>query len=132
MRLPLLSSRKDLVKLLSTEVPAKSEGGAAKKHSYADWDRFINEWETSGLTKKIFCTQRGLNVKTFANQCARKYNQTSDTKQFMEVNVATSSNSVCSGETGFVLRCVSGTKLSIPNNCDKATLRELLVLLGVC
>lgn len=132
MKLPLPRLVKVQAKAPEVDTEKKRRHAVGTKYTHAQWERFINEWEESGLTQKLFCEQKGINSHTFANQRTRILKQGSDKQSFLEIDVINPLNRSCANERGFVLHCASGSKLSIPNDCDKATLKELFILLGVC
>ena len=89
------------------------------KHTSEEMQGVIKEWQTSGLSKKAFCSQRNIKEHTFHYWC-RRLTETSS-PGFTEVALDSDS-----GAGKFEIIFPSGVRLILPGEPSPVWLREVL------
>lgn len=89
------------------------------RYTQEQMDVIIKEWQQSGLSKKAFCSQRGITYHTFHYWCKRM----SGSRGFAEVKVKSSSH--CSSNA-YELIFPSGVRMMFTEQPSVQWLRELV------
>jgi hypothetical protein len=105
--------------------------GCNSRAKQLDWPAIISEWQASGLTKRDFCTKRSLSYENFVYHSAKKTKQDNPSPKLLPLKIANDPSSMCTAKTNhFTLYYPNGTRLSIPAQADKDTLKLILSCLG--
>jgi hypothetical protein len=106
-----------------------------------NWVKLNTEWESSGLSQKQFCQEKGVGYSLFVQHRSKLTEKKKSPVQarFSTVNVMPASPSMkptggkvnCRSINSIVLSLPTGVRLDIPSGVDLAQLKHVLGLLGV-
>jgi hypothetical protein len=106
----------------------------AARLKYAQWDRFVDEWSTSGQTQIAFAKAHGINPKTFQGRVWRSRKRRglsskgkAEPCHFVEVSAPSPVESPRPGECRITM---SNTQIEFSSSSDTAWIAEILSRLG--
>jgi len=99
---------------------------APRRRSQAEADRLAAEFETSGLSRREFCRNRGLNVSTLdAYRKRLRRTQPEGAARLVAVEVSAARPAA----SGVAVVLADGLRIEVSRGFDAATLSQLLSLL---
>ena len=98
---------------------------APRRRSQTEADRLAAEFEASGLNRREFCRNRGLNVSTLdAYRKRLRQTQPEGVARLVAVEVSAAQ----SGTSGLAVVLAHGRRIEVGRGFDAATLEQLLSL----
>ncbi len=100
-----------------------------KKKEY--WEAKIKEWSASGLSKILFCKERGITGSAFGKwykRLVKDLQKNTHETSFVPIKIK---NLGIKTESPLYLLLKHDIKVSIPNDVNRSTLKMLLEMLGV-
>jgi hypothetical protein len=107
-------------------------GSVRKRRSRVEVEKLVGEYEASGLTRDVFCQQRGLSVVTLDKYRRRVQKWArSGAGPMLPVDVVSSTGSNCAarGYSALVVESRSGRCVEVGRGFDAETLERLLTIL---
>jgi hypothetical protein len=107
-------------------------GSVRKRRSRVEVEKLVAEYEASGLTRDVFCQQRGLSVVTLDKYRRRvqKWARSGAGPMLpVEVVLSTGSNCAARGYGVLVVESRSGRRIEVGRGFDAETLERLLTIL---
>jgi hypothetical protein len=107
-------------------------GSVRKRRSRVEVEKLVAEYEASGLTRDVFCQQRGLSVVTLDKYRRRVQKWArSGAGPMLPVDVVSSTGSNCAarGYGALVVGSRSGRCIEVGRGFDAETLERLLTIL---
>ena len=107
-------------------------GSVRKRRSRVEVEKLVAEHEASGLTRDVFCQQRGLSVVTLDKYRRRvqKWARSGAGPMLpVEVVLSTGSNCAARGYGVLVVESRSGRRIEVGRGFDAETLERLLTIL---
>ena len=103
-----------------------------RRRSRVEVEKLVAEYEASGLTRDVFCQQRGLSVVTLDKYRRRvqKWARSGAGPMLpVEVVLSTGSNCAARGYGVLVVESRSGRRIEVGRGFDAETLERLLTIL---
>jgi hypothetical protein len=99
----------------------------ARRRSRAEAERFVREYESSGLTRQAFCAGRGLGVATL-DKYRRQHGRAKESGEgrLVPVEVLNGISAATSGGSGLWVELPNGRRIGVGSGFDAAVLRRLL------
>src|SRR3954452_14300933 len=91
------------------------------------WQRWIGEWQASGLSVRAFCQRRGLTIVSF--YAWRRVLQRRDAERAAFVPVQVVADAVPTQTSALEVVLTNGRTVRVAPGFDAATLRQLLAVL---
>jgi hypothetical protein len=91
------------------------------------WQRWIGEWQTSGLSVRAFCARRGLTVGSFYSWRRVLERRAAEQAAFVPVQVV--ADTVPAQTSALEVVLTDGRTVRVAPGFDAATLRQLLAVL---
>jgi hypothetical protein len=107
-------------------------GSVRRRRSRVEVEKLVAEHEASGLTRDVFCQQRGLSVVTLDKYRRRvqKWAQSGAGPMLpVEVLLSTGSNCAARGYGVLVVESRNGRRIEVGRGFDAETLERLLTIL---
>ena len=109
-------------------------GSVRRRRGRVEVEKLVAEYEASGLTRDVFCQQRGLSVAAFDRYRRRVQKRARSGAGPMlpvEVVLSTAQGSKCAtrGDVGLVVESRSGRRIEVGRGFDAETLERLLTIL---
>jgi hypothetical protein len=107
-------------------------GSVRRRRSRVEVEKLVAEYEASGLTREVFCQQRGLSVVTLDKYRRRvqKWARSGAGPMLpVEVVLSTGSNCAARGYGVLVVESRSGRRIEVGRGFDAETLERLLKIL---
>ena len=107
-------------------------GSVRRRRSRVEVEKLVAEYEASGLTRDVFCQQRGLSVVTLDKYRRRvqKWARSGAGPMLpVEVVLSTGSNRAARGYGVLVVESRSGRRIEVGCGFDAETLERLLTIL---
>ena len=107
-------------------------GSVRRRRSRVEVEKLVAEYDASGLTRDVFCQQRGLSVVTLDKYRRRvqKWAQSGAGPMLpVEVVLSTGSNCAARGYGVLVVESRSGRRIEVGRGFDAETLERLLTIL---
>ena len=109
-------------------------GSVRRRRSRVEVEKLVAEYEASGLTRDVFCQQRGLSVATLDKyrQRVQKWARSGAGPMLpVEVVLSTAQGSNCAarGDGVLVVESRSGRRIEVGRGFDAETLERLLTIL---
>jgi hypothetical protein len=107
-------------------------GSVRRRRSRVEVEKLVAEYEASGLTRDVFCQQRGLSVVTLDKYRRRvqKWARSGAGPMLpVEVVLSTGSNCAARGYGVLVVESRSGRRIEVGRGFDAETLERLLTIL---
>ena len=107
-------------------------GSVRRRRSRVEVEKLVAEYEASGLTRDVFCQQRGLSVVTLDKYRRRvqKWAQSGAGPMLpVEVVLSTGSNCAARGYGVLVVESRSGRRIEVGRGFDAETLERVLTIL---
>src|SRR5215468_1147179 len=104
-----------------------AHGRARDERKECQWQRWIGEWQASGLSVRAFCQRRGLTVASF--YAWRRVLQRRDAERARFVPVQVLADAVPTQATALEVVLSDGRTVRVAPGFDAATLRQLLAVL---
>jgi hypothetical protein len=107
-------------------------GSVRRRRSRVEVEKLVAEHEASGLTRDVFCQQRGLSVVTLDKYRRRvqKWARSGAGPMLpVEVVLSTGSNCAARGYGVLVVESRSGRRIEVGRGFDAETLERLLTIL---
>ena len=107
-------------------------GSVRRRRSRVEVEKLVAEYDASGLTRDVFCQQRGLSVVTLDKYRRRvqKWARSGAGPMLpVEVVVSTGSNCAARGYGVLVVESRSGRRIEVGRGFDAETLERLLTIL---
>jgi hypothetical protein len=107
-------------------------GSVRRRRSRVEVEKLVAEYEASGLTRDVFCQQRGLSVVTLDKYRRRvqKWARSGAGPMLpVEVVLSTGSNCAARGYGVLVVESRSGRRIEVVRGFDAETLERLLTIL---
>src|SRR5271156_77678 len=107
-------------------------GSVRRRRSRVEVEKLVAEHEASGLTRDVFCQQRGLSVVTLDKYRRRvqKWARSGAGPMLpVEVVLSTGSNCAARGYGVLVVESRSGRRIEVGRGFDGETLERLLTIL---
>jgi hypothetical protein len=107
-------------------------GSVRRRRSRVEVEKLVAEYEASGLTRDVFCQQRGLSVVTLDKYRRRvqKWARSGAGPMLpVEVVLSTGSNCAARGYGVLVVESRSGRRIEVGRGFDAETLERLLKIL---
>jgi len=99
--------------------------------SSEEWAAIIRGWEQSGLSQKAYCEQHNVKFHNFAYHRKKHESERHSTRNFTQIKITDKPNIPKSFDAYYRLELPSGGTLSIPQQFESSSLKQLLILLGV-
>jgi hypothetical protein len=104
-----------------------AHGRARDERKERLWRRWIGEWQTSGLSVRVFCDRHGLAIPTFYAWRRTLERRAAEAPAFVPVQVVADGVPAQAGGLEVVLH--DGRAVRVMPGFDAATLRRLLAVL---
>jgi hypothetical protein len=104
-----------------------AHGRARDEQKERQWQRWISEWQTSGLSVRDFCQRRGLTVASFYAWRRVLQRRAAEKAAFVPVQVV--ADAVPTQASALELVLTDGRTVRVAPGFDAATLRQLLAVL---
>jgi hypothetical protein len=107
-------------------------GSVRRRRSRVEVEKLVAEYEASGLTRDVFCQQRGLSVVTLDKYRRRvqKWARSGAGPMLpVEVVLSTGSNCAARGYGVLVVESRSGRRIEVGRGFDAETLERVLTIL---
>ena len=104
-----------------------AHGRARDERKERQWQRWIGEWQASGVSVRAFCQRRGLTVASF--YAWRRVLQRRDAERARFVPVQVLADAVPTQATALEVVLSDGRTVRVAPGFDAATLRQLLAVL---
>jgi hypothetical protein len=107
-------------------------GSVRRRRSRVEVEKLVAEYDASGLTRDVFCQQRGLSVVTLDKYRRRvqKWARSGAGPMLpVEVVLSTGSNCAARGYGVLVVESRSGRRIEVGRGFDAETLERLLTIL---
>ena len=104
-----------------------AHGRARDERKERQWRRWIGEWQTSGLSARAFCEQRGLTVASFYAWRRVLERRAAEKPAFLSVQVV--ADTVPTQTCALEVILLDGRTVRVAPGFDAATLRQLLDVL---
>ena len=107
-------------------------GSVRRRRSRVEVEKLVAEYEASGLTRDVFCQQRGLSVVTLDKYRRRvqKWARSGTGPMLpVEMVLSTGSNCAARGYGVLVVESRSGRRIEVGRGFDAETLERLLTIL---
>jgi hypothetical protein len=104
-----------------------AHGRARDERKERQWQRWIGEWQASGLSGRAFCQRRGLTVARFYAWRRVLQRRAAEKVTFVPVQVV--SDAVPTQASALEVVLADGRTVRVAPGFDAATLRQLLAVL---
>ena len=109
-------------------------GSVRKRRSRVEVEKLVAEYEASGLTRDVFCQQRGLSVAAldrYRRRVQKRARSGAGAMLPVEVVLSTAQGSNCAarGDCVLVVESRSGRRIDVGRGFDAETLERLLTIL---
>ena len=104
-----------------------AHGRARDEEKERQWRRWIGEWQTSGLSVRVFCERRGLTVASFYAWRRVLRRRAAEKAAFVPVQVV--ADPVPTRTSALEVVLTDGRTVRVAPGFDGATLRQLLAVL---
>jgi hypothetical protein len=102
-------------------------GRARDERKERQWRRWISQWQTSGLSVRVFCARHGLATASFYHWRRVLERRTTERHAFVPVQVVADTPLPQASALELVL--LAGRAIRVSPGFDAATLRRLLAVL---
>ena len=104
-----------------------AHGRARDERKEHQWRRWIDEWQTSGLSARAFCERRGLTVASFYAWRRALQRRAAEKATFVPVQVLP--DAVQTQTSALEVLLPDGRTVRVAPGFDAATLRQVLAVL---
>ena len=104
-----------------------AQGRARDERKERQWQRWIGEWQASGLSVRAFCERRGLAIPSFYAWRRALERRAAEKAAFVPVQVM--DDAVPTQTSALEVVLTNGRTVRVAPGFDAATLRQLLAVL---
>jgi hypothetical protein len=104
-----------------------AQGRARDERKERQWQRWIGEWQASGLSVRAFCQRRGLTIASFYAWRRVLQQRAAEKAAFVPVQVV--ADTVLTQTSALEVVLTDGRAVRVAPGFDAATLRQLLAVL---